>query len=129
MAICKPDHSFPHSLTYAPATRFSLIPSGLENPGPTVVPSTVYPATAAAPHPARIEAVKARTEAANVEVKEVEKAIFLSRTLCFDCNLLSVWEVRTYRFIEGTATEEILVHHLKLNSAGSVCERLTLFAQ
>ena len=85
-------HPIPFPQSYAPATRFSLIPSGLENPGPTVVPVTVYPETAPDPERTRRdddEAVKTRSAAAaNVEANEVGvgRGIFFSRTR-FDCNL------------------------------------------
>ena len=64
-----PSHPIP-GVSYAPAARFSLIPSGLENPGPTVVPVTVYPSARPAP-----EAAKTTNAAANVEVNEVNRGI------------------------------------------------------
>ena len=75
---------FPPPQSYAPATRFSLIPSGLENPGPTVVPVIVYPA--ATPDPTMTAVVKTRSAAANVEVNG--GAILFSWTHFFDCNLV-----------------------------------------
>ena len=42
---------------YAPATRFSLIPSGLEWPGPTVVPVTLYDSAEGATSSARRRSV------------------------------------------------------------------------
>ena len=121
---------FPPPQSYAPATRFSLIPSGLENPGPTVVPVTVYPETAPDPERRRTrtrrdddEALKTRSAAAaNVEVNEVGvgRGISFSRTRFFDCNLSVVGTDRSiiYRRHSLTLATKEPIHLLKLVYTG-----------
>ena len=99
--------------SYAPAARFSLIPSGLENPGPTVVPVTTYPAT---PDPARRRGDVKAVNAANVEVTVAEGILF-SWTRFFDCNHTQHNStLGTNRFIEGAGSlaTKAPIHFLKL---------------
>ena len=109
-----------------------MIPSGLEKPGPTVVPVTVYPAT---PDPERRrrrdgdEAVKTRSAAANVEVNEVGvgRGILFSRTRFLDCNLpiyrTLLWEpiARSIIYAGGEGTYSLFETRIYC-SADSVCD-------